>query len=145
MENSPITLFLAVDLAGTFMFAVEGALAAVDGDLDFLGLMVMAFATALAGGILRDLLIGAVPPNSLRDWRYALTAFTGAAFVFLLHPHVRRIPTEIITTLDAVALALFAVAGTEKALRCKIHPSIAVLLGSITGVGGGMVRDMMLA
>jgi uncharacterized membrane protein YeiH len=144
-RESPIMMLLVVDLAGTFLFAMEGALAAVAGDLDFLGVMVLGFATALVGGIIRDVLIGAVPPSSLRDWRYPVTAFAGAALVFFLHEYVRAIPTQIITALDAVALALFAVAGTEKALEYKMNPFIAALLGTITGVGGGTVRDMLLA
>jgi len=132
-------------LAGTLLFGIEGATAAIAGHLDFLGLMVLAFATALAGGIIRDLLIGAVPPNSLRDWRYSAMAFTGAAIVFFLHRFVQGIPSAVIVVLDAAGLALFAVAGTEKALLYKMHPFLAILLGTITGVGGGTVRDILLA
>src|ERR1700734_1731312 len=84
------TLLLVIDLIGTFVFAVEGASAAIQGNLDVLGLMVLAFATALGGGIIRDVLIGAVPPASLKDWRYAATAFAGAAMVFFLHRPVER-------------------------------------------------------
>ena len=138
-------LLLWADLAGTFLFAVEGALIAIPAHLDLLGVMVLAFSTAVVGGIIRDVLIGAVPPASLRDWRYASAAFTGGAIVFFLHPWVRGIPAPVITTLDAAALALFAVAGTEKALLYKMHPFIAVLLGAITAVGGGTVRDVLLA
>lgn len=138
-------LLLSVDLAGTFLFAVEGALIAVPANLDLLGVMVLAFTTALVGGIIRDMLIGASPPASLRDWRYASTAFAGGAIVFFLHPYVRAIPGAVILTLDAAALALFAVAGTEKALLYKMHPFIAVLLGAVTAVGGGTVRDVLLA
>ncbi len=118
-------LLFAVDLAGTLLFGIEGATAAIAGHLDFLGLMVLAFATALAGGIIRDLLIGAVPPNSLRDWRYSAMAFTGAAIVFFLHRFVQGIPSAVIVVLDAAGLALFAVAGTEKALLYKMHPFLA--------------------
>ena len=78
------------DIAGTLVFAIEGAVAAVHGNLDLMGLMVLAFATALGGGIIRDLLIGDVPPASLRDWRYGATAFAGAAIVFFLHRPVER-------------------------------------------------------
>src|ERR1700731_430026 len=70
MTFTPSKLLLTVDLAGTLLFAIEGALAAVDANLDLFGVMVLAFATALVGGIVRDVLIGAVPPSSLRDWRY---------------------------------------------------------------------------
>ena len=138
-------LLLSVDLAGTFLFAVEGALIAVPAKLDLLGVMVLAFSTALVGGIIRDVLIGASPPASLRDWRYATTAFAGGVIVFFLHPYIRAIPAPVILTLDAAALALFAVAGTEKALLYKMHPFIAVLLGGLTAVGGGTLRDILLA
>ena len=115
-------LLSIADISGTFLFAIEGATAAVTGDLDLLGLMVLAFSTALAGGITRDLLIGAVPPQSLRDWRYPTVAFTGAAIVFFLHPLFENLPTQPLIVLDAAALALFAVAGTEKALKYNMHP-----------------------
>jgi uncharacterized membrane protein YeiH len=81
----------------------------------------------------------------LRDWRYSTVAFTGAAVVFFLHRFVQGIPDMVIVVLDAAGLALFAIAGTEKALIYKMHPFIAILLGTITGVGGGTVRDMLLA
>ena len=145
MKHNADTLLFAVDLAGTFVFAVEGATAAIEGNLDFLGLMVLAFATALGGGIVRDLLIGAVPPNSIRDWRYAVVAFTAAACVFFLHHFVSQIPSPVIVGLDAAGLALFAVAGAGKALAYDIHPFIAILMGTITGVGGGTIRDILLA
>jgi uncharacterized membrane protein YeiH len=145
MKYDPERLLFAVDLAGTLLFAIEGATAAIGGNLDFFGLMVLAFATALGGGIIRDLLIGAVPPSSLRDWRYSAVAFAGAAVVFFLHRFVQGIPGEILIVLDAAGLALFAVAGTQKALIYKMHPFVAILLGTITGVGGGTIRDMLLA
>jgi uncharacterized membrane protein YeiH len=145
LKYNPRKLLLVADLAGTLLFGIEGATAAVNGDLDFLGLMVLAFATALAGGIFRDLLIGAVPPASLRDWRYPATAFAGGAVVFFLHHFLQRIPAPIMIDLDALALALFAVAGTEKALQYKLSPFIAALLGTVTAVGGGTVRDIFLA
>src|SRR5580704_18062438 len=139
------SLLFAADMAGTLLFAIEGAEAAIPGNLDLLGLMVLAFSTALAGGIFRDLLIGAVPPSSLRDWRYSAMAFTGAAIVFLLYRFVQGIPANVILALDAAGLALFAVAGTEKALLYKMHPFIAILLGTVTAVRGGTIRDLFLA
>jgi uncharacterized membrane protein YeiH len=137
-------LFLA-DMFGTLLFGIEGAEAAISGNLDLLGLMVLAFSTALAGGLFRDVLIGAIPPNALRDWRYSAMAFTGATIVFFLYRFVQGIPADVILVLDAAGLALFAVAGTEKALLYGIHPFIAILLGTITAVGGGTVRDVLLA
>lgn len=138
-------LLLTLDLLGTFVFAVEGALAAVQGDLDLLGLMVLAFATALGGGIIRDLLIGATPPNAIRDWRYGTIAFAGGGAVFFFYEIVRRVPPQMILTADAAGLALFAVSGAGKASTYGITPFIAVLMGGITGVGGGTIRDILLA
>jgi uncharacterized membrane protein YeiH len=144
--NRPSNMLLfAADMAGTILFGIEGAEAAIAGNLDLLGLMVLGFATALAGGIFRDLLIGAIPPSSLCDWRYSAMAFTGAAIAFFAHRLVQGIPADVIMVLDAAGLALFAVAGTEKALLYQMHPFIAVLLGAVTGVGGGTVRDIFLA
>src|SRR6202046_2739754 len=141
----PSRLLLTLDLLGSFVFALEGALTAVDGDLDLLGLLVLSFATALGGGIIRDLLIGAIPPGSIRDWRLGSVAFLGGGIVFLFHHFVRQIPNPLILSLDAAGLALFAVSGAGKALAYDIHPFIAVLMGGITGVGGGTVRDVLLA
>lgn len=139
------TLLLTIDLIGTFVFAVEGAMAAAQSNLDILGVMVLAFATALGGGIIRDVLIGAVPPNSIRDWRYPAAAFAGGAVVFFQSSFVDKVPESLILTLDAAGLALFAVAGAAKALDFNIHPFLATLMGGITGVGGGTVRDVLLA
>jgi uncharacterized membrane protein YeiH len=145
MKSEANKLLFAVDIAGTFVFAIEGATAAMRGNLDFLGLMVLAFATALGGGIIRDVLIGDAPPAALRDWRYAAVAFAGGAVVFFLHQFVESVPGGVILVLDAAGLSLFAIAGTQKAMVFGMHPFVAILLGTITGVGGGTVRDVLLA
>ena len=145
MKRASDRLLLVADLTGTFLFGLEGALTATAGGLDLLGILVLAFATALAGGVVRDLLIGDVPPASLRDWRYPATAFSAGILVFFLHPFLQAIPPPVIITLDAAALSLFAAAGTRKALMFEINPFIATLLGTITGVGGGTIRDIFLA
>jgi uncharacterized membrane protein YeiH len=132
-------------MAGTLLFGLEGALAGIQGNLDLIGVMVLAFATALGGGIIRDLLIGAIPPASLRDWRYAALAFGGGTIAFFLHNVVQGIPGNLMIVLDAAGLAFFAIAGTEKALQYKMDGFIAILMGTITGVGGGAVRDVLLA
>ncbi|HUC68297.1 MAG TPA: trimeric intracellular cation channel family protein [Stellaceae bacterium] len=139
------TLVLVADLAGSFVFAVEGALTAIASNLDLLGIAVLSFATALCGGMVRDVLIGAVPPNAIRDWRYCAVAFTAAGLTFLLWPFVEHVPRPIIIGLDAAGLSLFAVAGAEKALDYGIHPFIAALMGTITAAGGGTIRDVLLA
>ena len=138
-------MLLAVDLAAVTFLGVEGALAAIDNDLDLFGVMVLSFATALGGGVIRDLLIGAIPPAAVGDPRYPIAAFMGGAVAFLLNSSVRGVPASVIIGLDAAGLALFAVAGAAKALDHGIHPFMAVLMGTITGVGGGTVRDIFLA
>jgi uncharacterized membrane protein YeiH len=137
-------VLLAVDLVGTFVFAVEGALAGIRGELDLLGLLVVSFVTALGGGTVRDLLIGAVPPNSIRDWRYGATAFAGGGAVFCFYQSFQHVPQQLLVTLDAAGLALFAMAGAGKALEFGINPMIAVLMGVLTGVGGGTIRDVLM-
>ena len=125
--NIPATerrrLIFAADLAGTFVFATEGAVAAIAASLDLFGVLVLSFATALCGGVARDVLIGATPPQAIRDWRYPITAFTAGAITFLSYELVRRVPTPLLTSLDAAGLALFAVAGTQKALPMACIPS----------------------
>ena len=138
-------LLLTIDLIGTFVFVVEGALAGIAAGLDVFGLMVLAFVTALGGGTIRDLLIGAIPPNSIRDWRYAATAFAGGGAVFCFHGLIQEVPVHLLITLDAAGLALFAVAGADKAVECGITPLLAVMMGVVTGAGGGTVRDVLLA
>jgi uncharacterized membrane protein YeiH len=137
-------VLLAVDLVGTFVFAVEGALAGIQGELDLLGLLVVSFVTALGGGTVRDLLIGAVPPNSIRDWRYGATAFAGGGAVFCFYQSFQHVPQQLLITLDAAGLALFAMAGAGKALEFGINPMISVLMGVLTGVGGGTIRDVLM-
>src|SRR5271154_1149403 len=130
-------LLLVIDLIGTFVFAVEGALAGINAGLDVFGLLVVSFVTALGGGTVRDLLIGAIPPNSIRDWRYGATAFAGGGAVFCFYQSFQHVPQQLLITLDAAGLALFAMAGAGKALEFGINPMIAVLMGVLTGVGGG--------
>lgn len=137
-------LLLTADLAGTLVFAIEGAMAAVDGNLDLVGIFALAFCTAMGGGIIRDILLGALPPAALRDWRYPTLALIAAFLVFFLHRQVRLLPVPDLLVLDAAGLSLFAIAGTIKAMLHKMNPLVSVLMGTITGVGGGTIRDVLL-
>jgi uncharacterized membrane protein YeiH len=139
------TIVVAADLVGTLVFAVEGALSAMRGGLDLLGVMVISFVAALGGGVIRDLLIGATPPNAIRDWRYPVLTFLAGFFTFIFHSTVQAFPPAWMLVLDAAGLALFAVAGVEKAILFGIRPFIAMLMGTITAVGGGVVRDILLS
>jgi len=137
-------LLTLADQAATFLFAVEGALAAVLVGLDLFGILVIAFVTSLVGGIIRDLLIGSTPPASLRGASYPTVAFAGAVLVFGLHQAVQQLPTSLLLWSDAAGLALFAVVGATKATEFKLNPLVAALLGMVSAVGGGVVRDILL-
>jgi uncharacterized membrane protein YeiH len=136
-------LTLTLDLAGVFVFALSGALAAVWKKLDVVGVVVVGIISALGGGLLRDVLIGDVPPPGLRDWRYLTVPIVASTFAFFFHPQVARLSRGI-RVLDAAGLALFATAGTAKALDVGLGPVPACLLGVVTGVGGGLMRDVVL-
>jgi uncharacterized membrane protein YeiH len=137
------TLILVLDLAGTFVFALSGALAGVKRKLDFFGIMVLSFAAANSGGIARDVLIGATPPAAISDWRYLLAALCAGMMTFFWHSTIERLRDSVLV-FDAAGLALFAVAGTQKALAFNLNPIMAAVLGMLTGIGGGIVRDVLL-
>jgi uncharacterized membrane protein YeiH len=136
-------MLLALDLIGVFIFALSGALAGVRKGLDMFGVMVLAVATALSGGILRDLLIGAVPPASFQDWRYVGSALLAGFVTFAWHPFIERLRNPV-RVLDAAGLGLFAVAGAQRALEFGLSPMMSALLGMLTGIGGGVIRDLLL-
>ncbi len=136
------TVTTGLDLAGTFVFAVSGALVAVRARLDLFGTLVLAGATGLGGGLLRDVLLGDVPPPGLVDWEFLLVAVVAGVATFLWHPVVARWE-NIILTLDAAGLALFCVTGAQKASDAGLDLVPAALLGMITAVGGGIARDVL--
>jgi len=138
------TLVHALDLAGTFVFAISGAMAAVNRRLDIFGVLVLAFVAGSVGGITRDVLIGAVPPAALIDERYLFVSLLAGLIVFFGYAGVDRLRTAMLL-FDAGGLALFAVAGAQRALDHGLSPPMAALLGMVSGIGGGMVRDVLLA
>jgi len=137
---------LVLDLAGTFVFALSGGVAAVKERLDLFGVLVLSFAAASAGGIMRDLLIGAVPPAAISDWRYLAVSLLAGLVVFFWYPISERLRnlSNHVLVFDAAGLALFAVVGTQKALGYNLNPVMAPLLGMLTGIGGGMLRDVLI-
>lgn len=138
---------LVLDLMGTFVFALSGAGAAIREKLDLFGVLVVSFAAASAGGITRDLLIGATPPAAISDWRYLAVAVTAGLAMFLWYPIAERSKNlrNHVLIFDAAGLGLFAVVGTQKALGFHLHPAMAALLGMLTGIGGGVLRDVLIA
>lgn len=138
---------LVLDLIGTFVFALSGAVVGVKRRLDIFGVLVISFAAASAGGITRDLLIGSVPPAAIADWRYMAASVLGGLLIFVWFPRSQRTARvrNFVLLFDAGGLALFAVTGTQKALGFGLHPLMAPVLGMLTGIGGGMLRDVLVA
>lgn len=134
----------ALDLAGTFVFALSGGMAGVKHRADLFGVLVLSFAAANTGGITRDLLIGAVPPAAISDWHYLGVSLLAGLLTFFFPSRVRQQWNPVLL-FDAAGLALFAVTGASKALAHGLNPVMATLLGVLTGVGGGMARDILLA
>ena len=138
------TLVLALDLFGTFVFALSGAMAGVRHRLDVFGVLVLSFAAGNAGGITRDLLIGAVPPAGSPIGATSGFLVAGLA-TFCGIPQRSGGCRDAVLVFDAVGLAVFAVSGALKALAFGLNPLAAVLLGMLTGIGGGMLRDILVA
>jgi uncharacterized membrane protein YeiH len=136
-------LFTLLDLTGTFVFALSGAVAAKQRRLDLFGMAAVAFIVACGGGIVRDLCIGAIPPLGLSDWRYLVVAMLAMLAVIVAYPLVVRLAYPV-RFFDGLGMGFFAVAGAHKALAHGHGAETAILLGTITAVGGGVMRDVLL-
>jgi uncharacterized membrane protein YeiH len=138
---------LALDLIGTFVFALSGAIVGVRQRLDIFGVLVLSFAASSAGGIMRDVLIGSVPPAAIGDWRYLIASQLAGLLIFFWFPRYLQSSRVqyLILICDAAGLGLFAVTGTQKALDYGLNPMMAPLLGMLSGIGGGMLRDVLVA
>lgn len=140
--EAPEVALLLLDLLGVFAFALSGGLVAVRKGFDILGVVVLSATAGLGGGVLRDVLIGATPPVGISDWRLVSAAGVAGLVTFAFHPSVRR--TEVVVRiLDAFGLGFFAIAGSLKALELGMTPLTAVIVGVLTGTGGGMIRDLL--
>lgn len=138
------TLLLVLDLAGTLVFALNGALTAAEAArVDVVGVITLGVITAIGGGTMRDLLIGAVPPAAFQDWRYLAVAMGGGLVAFVSSQRLGQL-AGIITILDAAGLSMFAVTGATKALSFGLGAVPAVILGGVTAVGGGTIRDVLV-
>src|SRR4051794_16893855 len=138
------TLLVVFDLGGTFVFALSGATAAVKHRLDLFGVLVLSFAAGNSGGIARDLMIGAVPPAAIRDWRYIAVSILAGLITFYWYRIINWLSSPVLV-FDAAGLALFAVSGASKALAFHAGPVAAMLLGMLTGIGGGIARDVLVS
>lgn len=138
--NSP--LLQTLELAGIFVFALSGGLVAVRKHLDIFGVLVLAGTTGLGGGFLRDVLIDATPPAALADWRYLIVPVAAGLTTFVFHPALGRME-RLVNVFDAAGLGLFCVTGALKAVAYGLGPIPAALMGMVTGIGGGMARDLL--
>ena len=136
-------LFKLLDLAGTFAFAISGAVAARQKKLDLFGIITIAYMVACGGGILRDLCIGAIPPAGLADWRYLALALAASVLAIAVYPVLQRLDHPV-QMFDALGLGFFAVFGAHKALAYGHNVQVAIVLGVVSAVGGGAMRDVLL-
>ena len=141
-QQEQATLLLVLDLMGIAVFAITGALVAVRKQFDIFGVLVLAGTAGLGGGFLRDVLIDATPPAALADWRYLLVPVAAGLVTFVFHPAFGRMERMVIV-LDAAGLGLFCVTGALKSLEYGLGPVPAALMGMVTGIGGGMARDLL--
>jgi uncharacterized membrane protein YeiH len=138
------TALMVLDLVGTFAFALNGALTALRATrLDIVGVVTLGMITALGGGTIRDVFLDSLPPATFLDWRYLAVAAVGGLIAFFAGSHLERI-NGTINVLDAAGLSLFAVTGALKAVDLGFGPAQAVIVGAITGVGGGTIRDVLI-
>ncbi len=135
-------LITATDLAATFVFALSGGTRGVHKQLDLFGVLVVAWVAAVAGGIARDLLIGAVPPVAIANWHYLAVAVAAGLVTFFGADWIARLRRPVLL-FDALGLCLFAVTGTGKALDHGLEPVMAAMLGVVTCIGGGVARDLL--
>lgn len=135
---------LTLDFIGTFVFAISGATVGVRHRLDLFGVLVLSFAAATSGGIVRDLLIGATPPAALGDWRYVGVSCLAGVITFYRDAVIERLRNPV-QLFDAAGLGLFAATGAMKALAFGLGPLMAILLGMLSGIGGGIARDILVA
>ena len=149
--QSIITFFM--EMAGTVAFAASGAMVGVERNMDIFGVSVLGVVTAVGGGMIRDIVLGIIPPNVFTNPVYALVATITSCVVFLvfywkrqlLEGHMRLTYDRVMLVMDSIGLGIFTVVGVNTGIRSGYMDNVFLLvfLGTITGVGGGLMRDMM--
>lgn len=137
-------LVTTLDILGTFAFALSGGSRAVESRMDAFGVVFLAFVAAVSGGVIRDVLIGAVPPVALQSMVYVGIAFAAGMVCFFAHERIVKLARPV-ALFDAIGLGLFCVVGARKALDAGLSPLMAALLGMVTAVGGGIAADVLTA
>ncbi len=142
MPHALSQVMAALDGVGSFVFALSGGLLAVQKRFDLFGVLLLSFVVAVTGGITRDVLIGAVPPAAVASWHTLAIAIVGGLLTFYVFPVVQSHRRDVLL-FDAIGLAVFAVTGAQKALHYGIDPVMAAVLGMVSGIGGGIMRDVL--
>ena len=131
-----------IDILGTFAFAISGALVALDKKFDIFGVIIIAFVTAVGGGMLRDILINAHPINWIGDLNYLYTIFLAVIFTFLVKSKIAYL-SKTMFLFDTIGISVFTLLGLQKGLSYELHPLVAVIMGMISAVFGGVLRDVL--
>ncbi|MEE9407371.1 MAG: trimeric intracellular cation channel family protein [Polaribacter sp.] len=135
-------LIYVLDILGTFAFAISGALVASDKKFDLFGVIIIAFVTAVGGGMLRDILINAHPINWIGDLNYFYTIFIAVVFTFLFKSKIAHL-SKTMFLFDTIGISVFTLLGLEKGLSYDLHPVVALIMGMISAVFGGVLRDVL--
>ena len=137
------TVIYVLEIAGTFVFAISGVLVARNNNIDILGASILGFVTAIGGGTLRDIMIGSTPVEWLLNFQYLITIAIGVSAAIFLKRYIARL-TKTMFLFDAIGIGLFAVLGIEKTLGAGLHPIIGVMMGTVSAVFGGVLRDVLV-
>jgi uncharacterized membrane protein YeiH len=135
-------LIYVLDILGTFAFAISGALVALDKKLDIFGVIIIAFVTAVGGGMLRDILIDAHPINWIGDLNYLYIIFSAVIFTFLFKSKIAYL-SKTLFLFDTIGISVFTLLGLQKGLSYDLHPLVALIMGMISAVFGGVLRDVL--
>ncbi|MBE7645766.1 trimeric intracellular cation channel family protein [Tenacibaculum finnmarkense genomovar finnmarkense] len=135
-------IIYALDIAGTFAFAISGALVAMKKQFDVFGVVIIAFVTAVGGGMIRDVLINAHPINWISDLNYIWTILTAVGFTFLFRSKIAPL-RKTMFLFDTIGISVFTLLGLEKGLSYDLHPFVALVMGMVSAVFGGVLRDVL--
>ncbi|MCL4152297.1 UNVERIFIED_CONTAM: hypothetical protein GTU68_045201 [Idotea baltica] len=135
-------MFYIIDILGTIAFAISGVLIAINKKMDLFGILIIAFVTAVGGGTLRDLLIGATPVSWMKDISYTYVIITTAVLAIILRGKINYLRTSLFL-FDTIGIGLYTVVGIEKGVNAELHPIICIALGTITASFGGVIRDIL--
>ncbi|MEN8883357.1 MAG: trimeric intracellular cation channel family protein [Flavobacteriaceae bacterium] len=137
-----MNIVYSLDIIGTFAFAISGALVAMKKEFDLFGVAIIAFVTAVGGGMLRDILIDAHPINWIGDLNYLWTIMIAVVFTFLFRSKIAPL-RKTFFLFDTIGIAVFTLLGLQKGLSFDLHPIIALIMGMISAVFGGVIRDVL--